>query len=850
MLAIAVTLTGCGSSSSSSNSGGQITVNLTPASTSVVAGGTAQFTGTVTGTSNKAVMWSVDGAAGGNANVGTVNASGTYTAPSQAGSHTVTAASAADTTKSANATVTVTAPAVSVLISPTTTTVLAGATFQFTATVQGTTNTAVTWSVDTVSGGNSGSGTVNTSGLYTAPSQAGMHTVTATSVADTTKSANAAVTVTAPVTVLISPTSATLTAGTTQQFTATVQGTSNTAVTWSVDSVSGGNSGSGTVNASGLYTAPSQAGTHTVTATSVADITKSASATVTVNVNTGLTVTPAQATVAPSDTQRFTASSSATWSVDGVAGGNASTGTITSAGMYMAPFAIGAHIITATSTANSSVTGTSSLTVINSSPGAVLTYHNHDTRQGAFTEETVLTPANVKAATFGKLFAYAVDGQIYTQPLYLPQVNIGGINHEVVYVATEMDTVYAFDAKVYRAPLWSKSLGTPVSKNDIEGVSPFLGITSTPVIDITTGTIYVLAEATGYTVGPFKLHALDIATGAEKFGGPVYVWGSVQGTGMDSVNGTITLESSCYQRMGLALNPVNNTIEIAFGHCNHGWVLSYNKSTLQQTAIFNTTPNGGGGALWGGGGAPAIDDVTGETYLITGTDALSMNGDYNDAFLRLSANNLTVVDFFEPDNNFSVLVPNDADLGSGSNILMPDNSSSTPHETIGGGKDGNIFVVNRDDMGAFSTTSNNVIQTVQTGTKQFDNIFSTPAYWNGSLYYHPEDDVLHAYSWSGGKLSAGSKGAAVFAVHGATTSISANGNTNGIVWEIDNTNIGAGPSVLHAADASNVANELYNSSLSGSRDTAGTALKFTVPTIAGGKVFVPTANELDIFGLL
>jgi hypothetical protein len=842
-LVLTLTFSGCGSGSSSS--GAQITVALAPASASVTTSGTAQFTGTVTGTSNTAVTWSVDGAAGGNATVGTISASGLYTAPAQAGTHTVTATSVASPTGTASAQVTVTSIVVSV--SPSTATVLTGATSQFTATVQGSSNTAVTWSVDTVGGGNSTVGTMSASGLYTAPSQVGTHAITATSVADTTKSATATVTVNV-VTVSVSPTSATVLVSASTPFTATVQGTTNTAVTWSVDSVAGGSSSVGTINTSGLYTAPSLPGPHTVTATSVADTTKSASATVTVDAN-GLSVSPATTTVAPSGTQQFSTTVAVTWSVDGVAGGNSSTGTISAGGMYKAPFAIGAHTITATSTANSSLTGTSTLTVINSSPGAVLTYHNDDTRQGAFTEETVLTPANVKAATFGKLFAYSVDGQIYAQPLYLPQVNIGGTNHEVVYVATEQDTVYAFDAKVFQAPLWRKSLGTPVPKQDTEGVSPELGITSTPVIDITTGTIYVLAEATGYTVGPFKLHALDIATGAEKFGGPVYVWGSVTGTGLDSVNGTITLESSCYQRMGLALNPVNNTIEVAFGHCNHGWVLSYNKTTLQQTAIFNTTPNGGGGALWGGGGAPVIDDFTGETYVITGTD-INDYGDYNDAFLRLAANTLTVMDFFEPYNNFSLLIPNDADLGSGSNILMPDNSSSTPHETIGGGKDGNIFVVNRDDMGAFSTTTNNVIQTLQTGVQQFDNIFSTPAYWNGSLYYHCENDVLRAFTWSGGPLSTGAKGAAVFAVHGATTSISANGTTNGVVWEIDNTHIGIGPAVLHAADASNVANELYNSSLSGSRDTAGTALKFSVPTIAGGKVFVPTANELDIFGLL
>jgi hypothetical protein len=850
----AMALVGCGSGSSSSTGGGsKVQVALNQTSVSVGANGTTQFTATVTGTGNTAVTWSVDGVVGGNATAGTITAAGMYTAPSQAGTHTVTATSAASPTVTASAQVTVTAStSVSVSVAPSTATVLTSATIQFTATVQGSSNTAVTWSVDTVGGGNSTVGTISASGLYTAPSQAGTHTITATSQADTTKSATATVTVNGVVTVSVSPTTATILVSASTQFTATVHGTTNTAVTWSVDGVAGGSSSVGMINASGLYTAPSLAGTHTVTATSVADTTKSASATVTVDANNGLAVSPATTTVVPRGTQQFTTTVAVTWSVDGISGGNSSVGTITSGGNYTAPFAIGAHTITATSTANSSTTGTASLTVINSSPRAVLTYHNDDTRQGAYTEETVLTPANVKAATFGKVFSYTVDGQIYTQPLYIPQVNIGGTNHEVVYVATEQDTVFAFDAKgLQSAPLWSKSLGTPVPKNDVEGVSPVLGITSTPVIDITTGTMYVLAEATGGSVSPFKLHALDIATGAEKFGGPVYVTGSVPGTGWDQVNGTITLESSCYQRMGLALNPFNNMIEIAFGHCNHGWVVAYNKTTLQQSAIFNDTPDGAGGGLWAGGGAPAINDVTGELYIITGTDAPDPPSGYNDAFLRLSENNLSVMDFFQPDDNLSLLIPNDADLGSGSNILMPDNSSGTPHETIGGGKDGNVFVVNRDDMGSFSTTSNNVIQTLQTGTKQFDNIFSTPAYWNGTLYYHSESDVLHAYSWSAGELTKlTAQGSAFFQVHGATTSISANGNSNGIVWEIDNTSIGTGPAVLHATDASNVNNELYNSSQSGTHDQAGIALKFTVPTIAGGRVFVPTANELDIYGLL
>jgi hypothetical protein len=734
-----------------------------------------------------------------------------------------------------------------VVLSPLSASMGVGTSKQFTATVTGTSNTAVTWSVDGVNGGNPTVGAVSTSGLYTSPALEGNHTVTATCVANTGTSASAQVTVQG--TAAVSPSSVQLAEGATQQFSAMFQGVSNSGVTWSVDGTNGGSATAGTVTAVGLYTAPLQPGSHTITAISAVDATLSASATITVN---GLTITPTASTVLPSATLQFTAagsSSSISWSVDGATGGSAQVGTISQSGLYTAPFATGAHVIAASLTSNPSVIAKDTLTVINSSPGAVLTYHNDDARDGAFTSETTLTPLNVNSATFGKLFTYTVDGQVYAQPLYLPQLSIGGVKHNVVFVATEANSVFAFDANGSQTtPLWSVNLGVPVPKNDQEGVSPQLGITSTPVIDITTGTMYVLAETTS---GPFTLHALDVTTGKEKFGGPIVVTGSVAGTGWDSVGGSIALESSCYQRTSLALNPATNSIYLGFGHCNHGWLLAYDKTTLKQTAIFNDTPDGAGGGLWGGGGAPAINDQTGDVFLITGVDLNDPPSGYNDAFLRLTSSNLAVGDYFQPDNE-AFLRANDADLGSGSAILMPDNTSSTPHEIVGGGKDGRIFVVNRDNMGSFNPTVNNVIETVQTGVQQFDNIFSTPVYWNGFVYYHCESDVLQAFSWSNGMLSMQptSSGSAVYSVHGATSSLSANGTTNGIVWEIDNSNYGTGPSILHAYNATDVATELYNSSQTGSRDTAGLALKFTVPTIAGGEVFVPTANELDIYGLL
>jgi hypothetical protein len=455
----------------------------------------------------------------------------------------------------------------------------------------------------------------------------------------------------------------------------------------------------------------------------------------------------------------------------------------------------------------------------------------------------------VNSSQFGKLRSYGVDGQIYAQPLYVPQLEINGTMHNVVFVATENDTVYAFDADgLQSSPLWQKSLGTPKPRNDVEGISPQLGITSTPVIDIASGTMYVLAETNS---GPFYLHALDIKSGAEQFSGPVAVNGSVQGSGVDSNNGTISLENDCYQRTGLALNPANNQIYIGFGHCNHGWLMAYDKTSLQQTAIFNVTPDGAGGGLWNGGGAPAIDDPTGNVFIMTGVDQDDPPSGYNDSFLRFSMNDLSVQDFFTPDNA-ATLSANDADLGSGSPVLMPDNSSSTPHEIIGGGKDGNVFVVNRDSMGSYSPSSNNVIQTVRGGPHQYDNIFSTPVYWNGFFYVHSEGDVVRQFTWSNGQLSNSpvNTGQIVVYTHGATTSLSANGTNNGILWEIDNSAYGGGAAILRAYDATNVGKELYDSTQAGSRDQAGAALKFTVPTIAGGKVFVGTSNELDIYGLL
>ncbi len=748
---------------------------------------------------------------------------------------------------------------VAIAISPTSATVPANGTQQFQATVTGTSNTAVQWQVNNVTGGAASTGTISSSGLYTAPATTTtiQVTVTAVSSADTTKTASAVVTVNAvPMGgVTISPTTATLAISTSQQFTAAVMGETNTNVTWSVDGINGGNNSVGTVSNSGLYTAPAAAGGHTVTATSVADTSKSASATISV---ISLTISPQSAMLAQNGTQQFTATvqgtnnTGVTWSVDGVVGGNNTVGTISSTGLYTAPGTLGMHIVTATSSALPTYSVHASVTVTEAPPGtvSVLTYHNDDARLGANLNETALNLSNVNSGQFGKLAALQVDGQVYAQPLYLPNLTIGGAQHNVVFVATENDTVYAFDADAgSQTALWANHLATPVPVNDQEGIKPLLGITSTPVIDPTAGTIYVLTDGLESNHKTYRLHALDVITGSEKFGGPVIVTGTVPGTGWDSQNGQITLENNCYQRNGLALNPASNAVYISFGHCNHGWILAYDKATLQQNAIFNDTPDGAGGGLWGG--TPAIEDSTGDLYLITGVDQGDPAPDYNDSAMRLGSN-LSVLDYFKPSNE-SYLRNNDADFGSGSPIIMPENSSPYPHELIGGGKDGRIIVMNRDNMGGYQMTDQ-VIQEVQTGTQQFDNIFATPTFWNGTIFYHDENDVVKAYYWypTTGLISDNPvfQGSHVYGIHGATSSLSANGRSDAILWEIESTNQPSGGSaILRAYDATNL-HEIYDSSQAGARDTAGPAVKFTVPTIADGHVYVGTASELDIYGLL
>jgi hypothetical protein len=564
---------------------------------------------------------------------------------------------------------------------------------------------------------------------------------------------------------------------------------------------------------------------------------------------TTVNVTPSSWTMLEGTSYTFNSNISVNWSASGDGTIPTCTSGTTSC-VFVAGASTGPATLTATSVANATQSATATITV-NPPPVAgstpVLTFHNDQFRSGANTTEVLLNTTNVNQNQFGLKYSYAVDGQIYAQPLYVPNLTINGSMHNVVFVATENNIVYAFDADgLSTSALWSRSLGKP---HPVSGSStgtpiyPTLGITSTPVIDPSTNTIYVFAV----TTSGYQLSALDITSGQPRTGSPMTVTASVKGTGTGSSKGVLSLSTGCYQRPGLALTGGN--VYIGFSYCHQGWLLAYDAATLQQKAVFCATPNGKGGGIWMSGAAPAVDS-DGYIYVITSDNDGDPESIYEDAFLKLNPD-LTVADYFQTSID-PTLIKNDADQGSGGIMILPDNSSSTPHEVIGGGKDGFIIVLNRDNLGK-EHANDLAIQEVKTGVGQYSNIFSSPAFWNNTIYYHPENDTLHLFNYNSGTglmaTSPAKSGSAVYGWHGATPSISANGGSDGIVWEIEQTAWKTGgPAVLHAYDALSAA-ELYNSSQAGTRDTAGPAVRFTVPSVADGKVFVGTANQLDVYGL-
>ena len=501
----------------------------------------------------------------------------------------------------------------------------------------------------------------------------------------------------------------------------------------------------------------------------------------------------------------------------------------------------------------------------------VLTYHNDIARTGRNLNEKILTPASVASANFGKLFSQPVDGYVYAQPLVMTNVAIPGQGvHDVVFVATEHDSVYAFDAHSNVPALWQVSFLNPdagvttASSDDVgcDDLVPEVGITSTPVIDPVTKTIYVSAKtkevtdtATNYYC---RLHALDIGSGAEKFGGPVAIQPVATGTGDGNDGaGHIAFDAlTQFNRAALALN--NGVVYLGFAaHCDnypyHGWLIGYTATNLQLKTFLNTTPNGGQGGIWQAGGGPASDTVN-NLYVITGNGTFSpATKGYGDSFLKLSATSsaLKVADYFTPYNQ-AYLSDQDLDLGSGGPLVLPDEVGNffSRHLLVGAGKEGTIYLINRDNMRHYNSQNNALI--VQSLKSIIGGCFSTPAYFNKQIYYVGIGDVLKAFTIKNAHITAKvvSQGPEIFGFPGATPSISADGTKNGIVWAVQTDAYDvSGPAILRAYNATNVALEIYNSEAAGTRDEPGGAVKFVVPTIANGKVYVGAQYSLSVYGL-
>jgi hypothetical protein len=511
------------------------------------------------------------------------------------------------------------------------------------------------------------------------------------------------------------------------------------------------------------------------------------------------------------------------------------------------------------------ISNPATLAVVAATTADVVTYHNDNARTGQNLNEVILTPSNVNSSSFGKLNFFSTDGKVDGQPLYLSSLNLASGTLDVLYVVTEHDSVYALDANAGTV-LWQVSvLGTGETPSDDHGcsqITPEIGITSTPVIDRAAGVIYVVGMSKNASGNYFqRLHALDLTSGAERFGGPVDIRASYPGTGDNSSGGNVIFDPKQYaERAGLLL--LNGTIYTTWtSHCDFrpytGWIIAYNASTLAQSSVLNLTPNGNEGSIWMSGTAPAADSAN-NIYFLDANGTFDTNltaggfpaqGDFGNAFLKVStAIGLAVADYFA---TFDTVQKSntDTDLGSGGALVLPDLTDGvgqTWHLAVGAGKDSNLYVVNRDNMGKFNPSANNIYQELAGALP--GGVWSMPAYFNNAIYYGPVGGTLRAFSITNARLTTAptSQTSTVFEYPGTTPSISANGTSNGIVWAHENTT----PAVLHAYAAGDLTQELYNSSQAGARDQFGAGNKFITPTIANGKVYVGTTNGVAVFGLL
>jgi hypothetical protein len=500
---------------------------------------------------------------------------------------------------------------------------------------------------------------------------------------------------------------------------------------------------------------------------------------------------------------------------------------------------------------------------------SVTTSQYDNVRSGANTLETTLTPRNVNVRRFGKILALKVDGDVYAQPLFVAGLEIPGKGrHDVLFVATEHDSVYAFDAYGHPAsPLWRVSFlrsgVTTVPEDDVQ--CPFIarevGITSTPVIDAEAGTLYVLARTKELNGSPSKqyrqrLHALSVTTGVEEFGGPVAIRATIRGKGDGSQSGRVEFDA-LRENPRAALLLANGLVYLTWGSsCDvgpyHGWVMAYDARTLKQRAVFNASPDADDSGFWASDTGPAADEG-GNLFLATGNgrfDAAKGGRDYGDSLLQLDGQSLKPADYFAP-FNVDKLAADDSDLGSGGPVLLPEQPGSHPHLVVIAGKGGTIYVVDRDRMGHFRPDSDR--HAVQTIPSSGGGVFGSMAYWNGNLYVLSNSDhnALRQFTLHDGRLSLKAASGSGLRGASATPTVSANGSEDGVLWLLRSEALEAGDiDVLYAFDALSTSRLLYDSEQNPFRDRGGPALRFTIPTVVNGQVYVGAKHEVDVYGLL
>ena len=682
-----------------------------------------------------------------------------------------------------------------------------------------------------------------------------------------------ATTVAAP-TISSQPSSKTMTAGQTATFSVTASGTSPLSYQWQRGgaAISGATSSAYTTAAT---TSADNGGQFRVIVSNSKGSVTSNTATLTVNsamVSPIISSQPTSMTVSEGATATFSVTASGTsplsyqWQKNDSIINGATSSTYTTPATTGADN--GARFAANVSNAAGSTTSNDATLGVPAPSAAVdvITYHNDNARTGQNLKETTLTLSNVNPNTFGLRKIVTLNGKVDAQPLFLSGVAIAGQGtHDVVYVVTEHDNVYALDSAT-GAVLWQVStLSNGETTSDTHGcgqVSPEIGITSTPVIDRTrgpNGAIYVVAMSKDSGGSYFqRLYAFDVTSGAQLFGGPHTITASYPGAGDHSSGGNVLFDPGQYKERAGLLMIGGNIYTTWASHCDFrpytGWIMSFDANTLAAVSVLNITPNGNEGAMWMSGAAPAADS-SGNIYLLAGNGTMDTTlnsngfpskGDFGNCFCKISTSNgLKVADFFAVSNTLSESNA-DTDLGSGAAMVLPDlsdGSGNTLHLALGAGKDGNMYVVNRDNMGKFDPNSNHIYQQL---TGAITGAWSMAAYFNNTVYYATTNDRLKAFTIVNGKLSPASSATNTLEYPGATPSISANASSNGIVWSYNNSS----PAVLDAYEAANVSHELYHTNMAGTRDHFGNGNKFMTPTIAKGRVYVGTASGIAIFGLL